>query len=95
MVAIEGQDIPEHAKLKSATFSQVDPAAAKAAAGGSSNESDVGKPHVVISTKIARDYPNADGTPKKVGQTIRLGTQGLHDRRPLRHRLARCSTRRS
>ena len=48
------------------------------------NESDVGKPHVVISTKIARDYPNADGSPKTVGQTIRLGTKeftivGIYD----------------
>ena len=32
---------------------------------------DVGKPNVLISTKIARDYPNADGTPKKVDDTIR------------------------
>ena len=39
------------------------------------DESDIGKPHVVISTKIAHDYPNADGSPKKVGQTIRLGSQ--------------------
>ena len=34
---------------------------------------DVGKPNVLISTKIARDYPNADGTPKKVGDTILIG----------------------
>ena len=39
------------------------------------DETDIGKPHVVISTKIARDYPNADGSPKKVGQTIKLGTK--------------------
>ena len=34
---------------------------------------DVGKPNVLISTKIARDYPNSDGTPKKVGDTILIG----------------------
>jgi putative ABC transport system permease protein len=34
------------------------------------DESDVGKPHVVISTKIARDYPNSEGSPKKVGDTL-------------------------
>jgi putative ABC transport system permease protein len=39
------------------------------------NESDIGQPHVVISTKIARDYPNADGSPKKVGQMIRVGNK--------------------
>ncbi len=38
----------------------------------------------MISTRIARDYPNADGTAKKVGQTIRIGTEdftivGLYD----------------
>jgi putative ABC transport system permease protein len=33
----------------------------------------VGKPNVLISTKIARDYPNADGTPKKPGDTILIG----------------------
>jgi len=39
------------------------------------NESDIGKPHVAISTKIAKDYPGPDGSPKKVGQTIRLGAK--------------------
>ena len=34
---------------------------------------DVGKPNVLISTKIARDYPNSDGTPKKVGDTLLIG----------------------
>ena len=34
---------------------------------------DVGKPNVLISTKIAHDYPNADGSPKKVGDSILIG----------------------
>jgi putative ABC transport system permease protein len=33
------------------------------------------KRNVVISTKIARDFPNADGRPKTVGQTIRIGQE--------------------
>ena len=33
----------------------------------------MGKPNVLISTKIARDYPNSDGTPKKVGDSILIG----------------------
>jgi putative ABC transport system permease protein len=74
MVSIEGQDIREHMKLRSATISQSILPASKGG-GRMLNESDVGKPNVVISTKIARDYPNADGSPKKVGQTIRLGTK--------------------
>ena len=36
---------------------------------------DIGQHNVVISTRIAREYPNADGTAKKVGQTIRIGTE--------------------
>ena len=34
---------------------------------------DVGKPNVLISTKIARDYPNTDGSAKKVGDSILIG----------------------
>ena len=49
---------------------------------------DVGKPNVVISTKIARDYPNADGTPKKVGDRIAHRRQAVQDHRPLRDGLA-------
>jgi putative ABC transport system permease protein len=74
MVAIEGQDIREHAKLKSATIAQSILPASKGG-GRMLNESDIGQPHVVISTKIARDYPNADGSPMKVGQTIRIGSK--------------------
>jgi putative ABC transport system permease protein len=83
MIAVEGQDIREHAKLKSATISHSILPALKGG-GRMLNESDAGKPYVVISTKIAHDYPNADGSPRKVGQTIRLGSQdftivGLYD----------------
>jgi putative ABC transport system permease protein len=34
---------------------------------------DVGKPNILISDKIAHDFPNSDGTPKKVGQTLLIG----------------------
>jgi putative ABC transport system permease protein len=34
---------------------------------------DVGKPNILISDKIAQDYPNSDGTPKKVGQKLLIG----------------------
>jgi putative ABC transport system permease protein len=74
MIAIEGQDIREHARLKNATISQ---SILPPTRGGGRmlNESDIGKPNVVISTKIAHDYPNADGSPKKVGQSIKLGSK--------------------
>jgi putative ABC transport system permease protein len=74
MVAVEGQDIREHGRLKNQTIAR---AILPASQGGGRmiNESDIGKPHVVISTKIARDHPNADGSPKKVGQIIRVGNK--------------------
>jgi putative ABC transport system permease protein len=74
MVAIEGQDIREHARLENQTITR---AILPASQGGGRmvNASDIGQPHVVISTKIARDYPNADGSPKKVGQMIRVGNK--------------------
>ena len=74
MVVIEGQDLPEHLKLKSAVFAMS--LLPKERGGGRFLDlGDIGQHNVVISTKIARDYPNADGTPKTVGQTIRIGTE--------------------
>jgi putative ABC transport system permease protein len=74
MVTIEGQDLPEHLKFKYAVFAQsiLPP---KRGGGRFLGLSDVGKPNIVISSKIARDYPNADGSPKAVGQTMRIGDQ--------------------
>src|SRR5262249_2532706 len=74
MIAIQGQDIREHARLKNAMIAQ---SILPASQGGGRmlNESDIGKPHVVISTKIAHDHPNADGSPKAVDQTIRIGNK--------------------
>jgi putative ABC transport system permease protein len=34
---------------------------------------DVGKRNILISKKIAGDYPNSDGSPKKVGDTLLIG----------------------
>ena len=73
-IMIEGQDLPEHLKLKNALFAMS--ILPKERGGGRFlNLGDIGKQNVVISTKIARDYPNADGTPKKVGQTLRIGNE--------------------
>ena len=74
MVEVEGQDLAAHARLKNVTINHSILPTSKGG-GRMLNESDIGKPHVVISTKIAGDYPNADGSPKRVGQTIRLGSQ--------------------
>jgi putative ABC transport system permease protein len=74
MILIEGQDLPEHLKLKSAVFaSSILP---KERGGGRFlDQGDIGRNNVVISTRIAREHPNADGTAKQVGQMIRIGTE--------------------
>jgi putative ABC transport system permease protein len=74
LIQVEGQDLPAHARLKNVTINHSILPASKGG-GRMLNGSDIGKPHVVISTRIARDYPNADGSPKGVGQTIRIGGQ--------------------
>jgi putative ABC transport system permease protein len=71
-ILIEGQSLPEHLGLKSGVFEQglLPP---EKGGGRFLQMDDVGKPNVLISSKIARDYPNADGTPKKVNDTILIG----------------------
>ena len=68
---VQGEDIPSHALLKSAVF----PKAMKE--GRFLNLGDRGKPNVVISRKIARDHPGADGKPRKVGDTLRIGSKSF------------------
>ena len=41
----------------------------------------------MISRKIASQHPDAQGKPKKVGDTLRIGGKPFQDRRPLRDRL--------
>jgi putative ABC transport system permease protein len=73
-VAIQGQDIAEHLKLRNTALREA--LLPKARGGGRFlDPSDVGKPNVVISTKIARDHPGADGSPKRVGQTLKIGSK--------------------
>jgi len=72
MITIEGMQLPENLHLKSGVYEQGLLRPEKG--GGRFLElSDVGKPNILISTKIARDYPNSDGTPKKVGDTLDIG----------------------
>ena len=73
MVAVEGIDIAEHRKLR--TMTMAESILPRSKGGGRFLEpADVGQPHLVMSAKIARAHPNADGSPKKAGQTIKLGT---------------------
>jgi putative ABC transport system permease protein len=76
MLLVQGQDLPSHLKLTNPLFalSLLPP---ELGGGRFLNLDDIGKRNVVISTKIARDFPNADGSPKKVGQTIRIGSDAF------------------
>jgi putative ABC transport system permease protein len=71
-IMIDGEQLPEHLRMRSGAYKN---ALLPPSRGGGRylGESDVGKPHIVISTKIARDYPNADGSPRKVGDPLRIG----------------------
>lgn len=78
---VSGQDIPAHKNLKSAVFPR---SLKERGEGRFLDERDIGKPNVVISRKIARDFPNANGELKKVGDHIEVGGQdctiiGLYD----------------
>ncbi len=68
-IMIEGMQLPEHLQLKSAVFEQ---GLLKPQEGGGRylEMDDVGKPNILISTKIAHDYPNSDGSAKKVGDSL-------------------------
>jgi putative ABC transport system permease protein len=76
---ILGQDTPSHRDLKSAVFPK---AMVKGPQGGRFlNESDAGQKRIVISTKLARDFPIADPQnpaqkrPRKVGDSILIDDQ--------------------
>jgi putative ABC transport system permease protein len=75
-IMLEGEQFPEHQQIRSGAYKN---GMLPPSRGGGRylDESDVGQPHVVISTKIARDYPNADGSPKKVGDSLRIGDRSF------------------
>ena len=67
---IQGQDIIAHAQLQSAVYPK---ALLKGKEGGRYLlPEDEGKPHVVISKKIAGDFADAEGRPKKVGDSLKI-----------------------
>jgi putative ABC transport system permease protein len=79
---VQGQDIVAHHHLKSAVY----PRAMKERNGEGRFlvPSDKNKPNIVISKKLAKDYPDAQGNPKKAGDTLQIGGKpfkivGLYD----------------
>jgi putative ABC transport system permease protein len=74
MVQIAGQDIAEHARLRSDVYrNRLLPP--DQGGGRFLDESDRGRPNIVISTTIAREYPGASGQPRQVGDPLRIGSQ--------------------
>jgi putative ABC transport system permease protein len=71
-IMIEGQSLPEHLQIASSVFAQglLPP---EKGGGRYLTLDDRGKPRAVISTKIAKDFPDADSKPKQVGDTLRVG----------------------
>src|SRR5262245_60678968 len=74
LVQIEGQDIAEHARLRSSVYRR---ALLPADRGGGRflEQSDLGQRHAVISASIASQYPDAQGRPRSVGDEIRIGRE--------------------
>lgn len=66
---IQGQDIEAHRALHSAVYPR---ALEEKGEGRFLNPSDAGKPNIVISRKVAKDYPRADGKPRQVGDTLKI-----------------------
>lgn len=66
---ISGQDVPAHSNLNSAVFPR---ALKEKGEGRFLTPEDRGKPNIVISRKIARDFPDAQGNPRKLGDTLQI-----------------------
>ncbi|MFO0888118.1 MAG: ABC transporter permease [Isosphaeraceae bacterium] len=72
---ISGQDIEAHIGLNSAVFPR---ALKEKGEGRFLSLEDKGKPNIVISRKIAADFPDARGNPRKVGDTLRIADKDYH-----------------
>jgi putative ABC transport system permease protein len=74
VVQIEGQNPAEHAQLRSDTYRR---GLLPANEGGGRYlcEFDRGLPNIVISATIAREFPDAQGHRRKVGGSLRIGSQ--------------------
>jgi putative ABC transport system permease protein len=75
-LVVEGMDIPEHRKLKQ-TAIRAAMLPANRGGGRFLDENDVGQNRILISAKTAGDYPDAQGKPRKVGDSLRIGDQSF------------------
>ncbi len=72
---IAGQDIMAHQNLRSAIFPR---ALREHGEGRFLQPGDEGQPNIVISRKIAREQPDANGQPRKVGDTLKISGKPFH-----------------
>lgn len=70
-IVIQGQDIPTHLRLKSPVYSRK-MLAPEQGGGRYLTIADQGKPHIIISKKIAGDFRRPDGTPRRVGDSLAI-----------------------
>jgi putative ABC transport system permease protein len=66
---IAGQDIAAHQNLRSAIFPK---ALREHGEGRFLQPGDEGQPNIVVSRKIAREHPDKNGRPRKVGDTLNI-----------------------
>jgi putative ABC transport system permease protein len=83
VVQVEGQDIPAHAKLRHNIYRE-SMLPARQGGGRFLIPTDRGQPVVVISTRLAKQFPDTSGRPRRVGDTLKLGRReftivGLYD----------------
>jgi putative ABC transport system permease protein len=72
VIQIEGQDLAENARLPSEVY-RVGMLPAERGGGRFLDPSDQGRPNIVISTTIAREFPDRLGHPRVVGDRLRIG----------------------
>ena len=73
LIQIEGKDIAEHARLRSDVYHSK-MIASERGGGRFLDESDHGQPRIVISTKLAADYLDSHGRPRKLAMSSRSAT---------------------
>jgi putative ABC transport system permease protein len=72
VVQVEGQDLDEHRRLRSDVY-RVKMIPKERGGGRFLEPADRGLPHAVISARIAREFPDEQGEPRRVGGQLRIG----------------------
>jgi len=87
LIQIEGQDLAEHARLRRDVY-RSKMVASELGGGRFLDQRDQEQPRIVISTKLAAEYPDSQGHPRKVGNPLVIGGRtftivGIYDTRSM------------